>query len=120
MLSAALLSVLDRFGQSVCLQNENGETLAQGRAFLQPVLERSEEKPQLRPSPLGTIRRDRFLCLAHPSLPLDRLGSGRLVAAGCAYKILTLQPVRLGDALSHWWCLLKFDGEVDHIDGLSL
>ena len=120
MLSAAFQSVLERFGQPVVLQNEAGDTLAQGRAFLQPVLERGEGRPQHLPSPLGPLRRDRFLCLAHPGLPMDQVGCGRLIAGGCAYKIITLQPVRLGEKRSHWWCLLKCDGEVEQIDGLGL
>ena len=62
MTGGVLRGLLKRYGQTVCLHSGGGQEV-QTRAFLQPVLDRREDRWQSLPTPLGEARRDRFLYL---------------------------------------------------------
>ena len=61
--------ILARYGQSVTLRR--GEEEQDCRAFLQPVRERREDWYQELPTPLGTARRDQWIYLGPPELPVS-------------------------------------------------
>ena len=103
----ALAVLLARYGQPVALYGAGGQELARGRAFLQPILERGEEGLQRLPTPLGKQRRDRFLCLADPALPMEEAGEGHIASMGTEYVFRALQPVYVGERRSHWWGVLQ-------------
>ena len=104
---AGVDALLARYGQPVALYAAGGQELARGRAFLQPILERGEEGLQRLPTPLGKQRRDRFLCLADPALPMEEAGEGHIASMGTEYVFRALQPVYVGERRSHWWGVLQ-------------
>lgn len=106
MLEGTFLRLLDRYGQAVRVERK-GET-ADGRAFLQPVLERREDWVQVLPTPLGLERKDRFLYLGEPGLGLE--AGDRVVCRGERYRVQAAQPVRIGERVSHWWGVLRAEG----------
>ena len=103
----ALEVLLARYGQPVVLYGTGGRELARGRAFLQPILERGEEGLQSLPTPLGRQRRDRFLFLAGPALPMEEARGGHIASMGAEYVFRALQPVYAGAERSHWWGVLQ-------------
>lgn len=118
MLDGTFQRILARYGQDVELCRAGG--VARGRAFLQPVLERREDWKQALPTPLGVVRRDRFLYLGEPGLALEGPGEGFLRCRGTAYEILACQAVWVGEELSHWWAVLRVrDGEEQGHDGVG-
>lgn len=105
MMEGILQGLLDRYGQRVTVLRNGEKTTALGRAFLQPILDRREDWKQRRPSPLGLTRRDRFLYLGEPDLPL---GMGdKVTCLGVDYEVQAAQPIRVGETLSHWWAVLR-------------
>ena len=93
MTGGVLRGLLKRYGQTVCLHSGGGQEV-QTRAFLQPVLDRRED-------------RDRFLYLGPPDAPLEGLEEGWLQWNGRKYEIMQAQPIYVGRRLSHWWGLLR-------------
>ena len=104
MMDGALDRLLARYGQTVAV---NG---AAGRAFLQPVLERREDWKQTLPTPLGTVRQDRFLYLGEAGLPLET--GGVVEWRGVTYEVQAAHAVYVGDRLSHWWGVLRLEDGV--------
>lgn len=102
MLDGAFTGLLERYGQAVQVERD-GAALT-GRAFLQPVLERREDWVQALPTPLGVVRKDRFLYLGEPGLPLEH--GDRVVCRGGSYRVQAAQAVYVGERLSHWWGVL--------------
>ena len=100
-----LEAALGTYGQAVTIRH--GETATACRAFLQPVLDRREDRWQSLPTPLGEARRDRFLYLGPPDAPLEGLEEGWLQWNGRKYEIMQAQPIYVGRRLSHWWGLLR-------------
>lgn len=100
----AFSSLLSRYGQAVTL-TAGGEDPRQGQAFLQPVLERREDWKQVLPTPLGSLRQERFLYLGEPGLPLHE--GDTVVWRQMRYEVRTAQPVYVGEVLSHWWAVLS-------------
>ncbi|WP_276856882.1 hypothetical protein [Intestinimonas timonensis] len=111
MMTGVLQGLLDWYGQSVTVQSGGTQEPAAGRAFLQPILDRREDWKQRRPSPLGLARKDRFLYLGEPDLPLSM--GDRVTCLGVDYEVQAAQPILVGEVLSHWWAVLRMrDREV--------
>lgn len=99
-LFAALLS---RYGQQVRLTRRRTGEEVSGRAFLQPVLRRTEEAPAA--TPLGAVSEQRWLYIgggAQPLAPGDRVDSGAL-----RLVVREARPIYLGDELVYHWALLR-------------
>ena len=107
-MSGTFETLLARYGQSVTLCRREGETETI-RAFLQSVTERRETWRQTEPSPMGTVRKDRFLCLAGVDTPLENLENGSLEWRGLRLKVSAAQPICIGDTISHWWAILTVE-----------
>lgn len=98
-------TLLAKYGQSVTLCRHDGETETI-RAFLQPVTERRENWRQTEPSPMGTVRKDRFLCLTGADTPLE---DGYLEWRDLRLRVSAAQPIYIGDTVSHWWAILTVE-----------
>lgn len=98
--------ILEKYGQTVTVYPADGGAGTQYRAFLQPLLERSEDFYQRLPTPLGLARQDRWLCLGGPEMALDQLGQGYLAWGELTFTVRSAQPVYLGEELVYWWGLL--------------
>ena len=111
MMTGVLQGLLDRYGQSVTVRSGTTQETAAGRAFLQPILDRREDWKQRRPSPLGLARKDRFLYLGEPDLPLSM--GDKVTCLGVDYEVQAAQAIRVGEMLTHWWAVLRMrDREV--------
>lgn len=100
--------LLRRYGQSVTVTGGAGTPTAV-RAFVQPILQRGETDLQVRPTPLGTRRGDRYLYLGAAETPI-RAGD-TVEGLGLTFRVQTAQPIRVGDGISHWWAILRVKGE---------
>lgn len=107
-MSGTFETLLAKYGQSVTLCRREGE-METIRAFLQPVTERRETWRQTEPSPMGTVRKDRFLCLAGTDTPLEKLEDGYLEWRDLRLKVSAAQPIYIGDTISHWWAILTVE-----------
>lgn len=107
-MSGTFEKLLAKYGQSVTLCRREGET-ENIRVFLQPVTERRETWRQAEPSPMGTVRKDRFLCLAGADTPLEHLEDGYLEWRNLRLKVSAAQPIYIGDTVSHWWAILTVE-----------
>jgi len=95
--------ILELYGQDVAVHYSDGRPEAAARAFFQPVVERREDWRQTVPTVLGIARRDRFLYLGEPGVSLE--GGEALVWKSRRFWIQTLQPIYVGEHLSHWWAV---------------
>lgn len=96
--------LLEEYGQRVTVCRGGEKTEA--RAFLQPVLERREDWRQELPTPIGVMRRDRWLYLGDGAAPLEEAEEMRILWQGHTLRIQTARPVYVGERLSHWWAVL--------------
>ena len=99
MMTGVFQGLLDRYGQSVTVQNGTTQETAAGRAFLQPILDRREDWKQ------GLARKDRFLYLGEPDLPLSM--GDKVTCLGVDYEVQAAQAIRVGEMLTHWWAVLR-------------
>ena len=107
-MSGTFETLLAKYGQSVTLYRREGEKETI-RAFLQPVTERRETWRQTEPSPMGTVRKDRFLCLTGTDTPLENLEDGYLEWRDLRLRVSAAQPVYIGHTVSHWWAILTVE-----------
>ena len=107
-MSGTFETLLAKYGQSVTLCRREGE-METIRAFLQPVTERRETWRQTEPSPMGTVRKDRFLCLTGTDTPLENLEDGYLEWRDLRLRVSAAQPVYIGHTVSHWWAILTVE-----------
>ena len=107
-MSGTFETLLEKYGQSVTLCRRKGE-METIRAFLQPVTERRETWRQTEPSPMGTVRKDRFLCLTGTDTPLENLEDGYLEWRDLRLRVSAAQPVYIGHTVSHWWAILTVE-----------
>lgn len=99
--AGTMAGVLRRYGQTAVLHPEEGED-RQVRAFLQPILDRERDSV---PTPIGRREQGKYLYLAAPEgAPV---GVEYIEMAGRRYKVRTARPIRVGDAISHWWAVLE-------------
>ena len=85
--------ILSKYGQNITLYRQDGE-------------EQSADFFQQLPTPLGLVRRDRWICLGGPDMALDQLGDGYIAWGGETFTVRSAQPVYLGEELVYWWGLL--------------
>ena len=102
MTDRAWKSILSRYGQEVTLHPAGGGEEIFLRAFLQPVLQKSED--QQVPSPLGLRREDRFLYLGPADVPLK--DGDEVVWQDGRYAVQSAHPVGPGPG-GHFWALLR-------------
>lgn len=95
--------ILERYGQTVTLCR--GEERTQCRAFLQPVRQTGTDAWQHLPTPLGQVRRDRWIYLGDPEVSLE--GEAWLLWQGRRFDIRVAHHVCVGEQWSHWWALLE-------------
>lgn len=101
----AFTALLEEFGQSVVCCDRDGTVTGEEKAFLQPV---TEKKWQSTAWALGSVRTDRFLCIAPAELPLGAPGDGGwLRCGGVRYQTIAVHEIPLGDEISHQWAVLE-------------
>lgn len=92
--------IFRRYGQEVTVERRD-ETAKTVRAFLQPLRERGEGRPE--PSPIGGL--DGRLWLYLGKAPVD---AGDLVTwEGRRFRVRSGRPHYIGAALSHWRAVLE-------------
>ena len=105
----SLNRILERYGQTVDLHPAGREEGLTVKAFLQPI---REQKSQYLPTEVGIRRQDRFLYLGLPEAPLSGRDGTWLSWGGQRYEVETAHAIWVGDAVSHWWAVLR-PGEED-------
>lgn len=100
-MSGTFAEVITCFGQEMTCYDRNGVELGRGRAIVQPM---TREEWQRNAGALGSFSNDRFRCLAHPGLPV---GDGDVLWCGERYEVMTVRPIRVGDAVTHLWMVLR-------------
>ncbi|MEG1858153.1 MAG: hypothetical protein RR216_05380 [Pseudoflavonifractor sp.] len=99
--------ILERYGQSVSIHYGGGAADAATRAFLQPL----EEKQGDLPTPLGAVKRTRYLYLGDPEVRPEGPGEGYILWQGRRFRVVTAQAVFLGDRVNHWRAVLTEQDE---------
>lgn len=95
--------ILARYGQDVTVRYGDGRPERAARAFLQAIVERREDWRQEMPTPLGIVRRDRFLYLGEPGVELT--GCEELEWNGKRFRVQAAEAIYVGEKLSHWWAV---------------
>ena len=96
--------ILGHYGQEVTVVQNGAETPCM--AFLQPALETGTDWFQNLPTPLGEIRRDRWLYLGPADVALTDFEDGYVAWAGFRFDLRAAQPVCIGEETVYWWGLL--------------
>lgn len=97
--------VIGAYGQEMVCRGEDGTEQGRGRAIVQPM---TRADWQYTAGALGSYSQDRFLGLAEPDLPLDKLGPGGwLEWGGGRYEVMTVRPVWVGGQVTHLWLALR-------------
>ena len=102
MTDRAWRQILSRYGQVLTLRPAGGGEGISLKAFLQPVLQKSED--QQLPSPLGLRREDRFLYLGPAGVPLK--DGDQVEWRGGRYAVQSAHPVG-PETGGHFWALLR-------------
>ena len=101
--------VIRTCGQEMVCRREDGSETGRGMAIVQPM---TKADWQYAAGALGSYSQDRFLGLADPALPLDKIGTGGwLEWAGQRYEVMTLRPIWVGGQVTHLWMALRPCGE---------
>ena len=106
--------ILGRYGQEVKVVQGGKETPCM--AFLQPALETGTDWFQKLPTPLGELRRDRWLYLGPAEVALTDLEDGYVMWAGFRFGLRAAQPVCVGGETVYWWGLLA-PGDREETEG---
>ena len=101
MTQGAFSRILARYGQDVTVYTQAQPQGIVVRAFFQPMRDKGTQ--QTVPSPLGLVMQDRFLCLGPPEARLD--DACRVNVRGDLFRAQAVQPVYVGDQLTHWWAV---------------
>lgn len=96
--------ILGRYGQSVTVVQDGKKTACM--AFLQPEPETGTDWFQNLPTPLGELRRDRWIYLGPAEVALTDLKNGYVLWAGFRFDLRAAQPVCMGEETVYWWGLL--------------
>lgn len=97
--------VIRAYGQEMVCRKGNGDQVGQGMAIVQPM---TRTDWQYTAGALGSYSEDRFLGLAEPGLPLDRLGPGGwLEWGGARFEVMTVRPIWVGGQVTHLWMALR-------------
>ena len=100
-MNGAIAGVIGCFGQEMTCYDKSGGELGSGMAIVQPMC---REEWQRGAGELGSYENGRFLCLAHPLLPV---GNGDVSWGGQRYEVMTVRPIRVGDTVTHLWMALR-------------
>jgi len=96
--------ILARYGNPVTILPEGKEPGMKAMALLQPV--RDKHRQEI-PSPLGWGKRERWLYLGEPDVPLQAGENGFVRAEdGREFEIYSARRVDLGKQTCHWWGIL--------------
>lgn len=101
-MTEAFAWVIGAYGQKMTCYDKTGAEQGSGMAIVRPM---TEADWQYTAGALGSYRTDRFLCLAVPTLPLDR--SGWVTWGGSRYEVMTVRPVWVGGKTTHLWIALR-------------
>jgi len=97
--------VIKAYGQKMTCYDKNGTEQGGGMAIVQPM---TEADWQYTAGALGSYRKDRFLCLAVPELPISGMGEDGYVSwGGSSYEVMTVRPVWVGGKTTHLWMALR-------------
>lgn len=95
--------ILARYGSPVTLHPHGEEPGVAAMALLQPIRDRERQSV---PSPLGWRRRERWLYLGEPNVPLE-VGPESFVRDGQReFEVYSARRVDLGRETCHWWGIL--------------
>lgn len=100
-MTGAIASVINCFGQEMICYDRDGGELGRGKAIVQPM---TREEWQRSAGALGSYSNHRFRGLGHPGLPV---GDGTVLWCGERYEVMTVRPIRVGDAVTHLWMVLR-------------
>ena len=96
-------AVLRRLGRAVTVENP-GEEPCVVQALIQPIRDKGED--QSSPTPLGILRKDRFLYLGQAHVPLRDGGS--VAEDEARYQVVSAHPIRSGGQdPAYWWAILR-------------
>ena len=97
--------VVRTYGQEMVCYQEDGTEAGRGMAIVQPM---TQADWQYTAGALGRYSQDRFLGLADPALPLDKLGPGGWLSwGGQNYEVMTVRPIWVGGQVTHLWLALR-------------
>ncbi len=97
--------VIRTYGQEMVCCKADGEEAGRGMAIVQPM---TKADWQYTAGALGSYSQDRFLGLAEPGLPLDKLGPGGWLRwGGQDYEVMTVRPIWVGGQVTHLWLALR-------------
>ena len=104
-MTEAFAWVIRAYGRELVCRREDGSETGRGMAIVQPM---TEADWQYTAGALGSYSRDRFLGLAEPGLPLDRIGPGGWLGwGGQNYEVMTIRPIWVGGQVTHLWLALR-------------
>lgn len=95
--------ILARYGRAVSILPDGEEPGLTAMALIQPIRERGR---QTAPSPLGWGRREQYLYLGSPQVPLIVGEQGFVRLDGEEFSVYSARKVCLGRGGSHWWGIL--------------
>lgn len=99
--------VLERYGRDVAVCDPAGAEKT-GKAFVRPILGRDRRDGEDTMTPLGEVRRERYLYLGEAALDLTGLrGRGYVALDGRAFDIRRAEAIYVGGRLTHWWAVLE-------------
>lgn len=97
--------VIKSYGQEMVCRREDGTEAGRGMAIVQPM---TKADWQYTGGALGSFSQDRFLGLAEPETPLDKLGPGGWLEWGAGrFEVMTARPVWVGGQVTHLWLALR-------------
>ena len=104
-MTEAFVWVLRTYGREIACFAEDGTELGRGMAIVQPMTEANWQRTA---GTLGSYDARRFLGLAEPGLPADKIGPGGwLEWGGEQYEVMTVRPIWLGNEITPLWMALR-------------
>jgi len=95
--------VLARYGSPVEILADGCEPGLTALALIQPVRDRDRQEIA---GPLGWRKRERWLYLGEPGVPLEVGEKGFVRANGRRFEVFSARRVDLGRESCHWWGIL--------------
>lgn len=95
--------ILARYGSPVTIHSDGTEPGVAAMALIQPARDRERQSVA---SPLGWRRKERWLYLGEPDVPLEVGADGFVRAGGREFEVYSARRVDLGRETCHWWGIL--------------
>lgn len=95
--------ILARYGSPVTIFSNGAGEGVHAMALIQPI--RDRERQDL-PSPLGWRKKERWLYLGEPDVPLEVEEGGFVRAGELEFEVYSARRVDLGRETCHWWGIL--------------